>query len=70
MISVLSTFVVIGLVAVGVKATRWFIAYWKARPDNWWKIWRYYQPGWWRGWKLELRKIPQSEPGETAPLLA
>ena len=69
-ISVLATFVAIGLVAVGVKASKWVILGWKARPAGWWKVWRYYQPGWWRGWRLVLVDKSPSRPEEFAPLLA
>jgi hypothetical protein len=69
--TVLSTFVVIGLVAVGVKASRWIEPRWRRRSSGWWKIWRHYQPGWWRGWRLELRdKRSTSQWLESTPLLA
>lgn len=68
-ITVLSTFVVIGLVAAGIKAVRWMTPRWKARRDGWWKVWRYYQPGWWRGWKVELVDNRRRTPLESAPLL-
>jgi hypothetical protein len=70
-ITVLSTFVVIGLVAVGVKASRCIEPRWRRRSSGWWKIWRHYQPGWWRGWRLELRdKRSTSQWLESTPLLA
>ncbi len=68
-ISVLSTFVVIGLAAVVIKASGWFVPRWKARPSGWWKLWKYYHPGWWRGWKIELIDSPRNIAGEIAPSL-
>jgi hypothetical protein len=70
-ISITSTFVVIGLVAIGVKAARWLEPRWENRSPDWWKVWRSYDRNWWRGWKLELRDKLGKKPGpdETSPLL-
>jgi hypothetical protein len=60
-VSVLAAFVVIGLVALGVKVTRKIQVRWKTRKEGWWKVWRFYQPGWWRGWRLRLVDIRDEE---------
>lgn len=68
-ISVLSTFVVIGLVAIAVKAIRAAQAQWKTRSEDWWRVWRHYSPGWWRGWRLRLVDKVRPDPPEQEPLL-
>jgi len=53
-ISVLSTFVVIVLVAMIVKTIPAMKMRWKTRSEGWWRFWRYYRPSWWRGWRFRL----------------
>jgi len=69
-ISVLSTFLLVGLGVLGLKATQWSISRWKARQRGWWRVWRHYRPDWWKGWKLRLRGRDVGEPLESRPLLA
>jgi hypothetical protein len=68
-VSVLSTFVVIGLVAIGVKAVRGIQARWKTRSEDWWRVWKNYDRNWWRGWRLRLLDIRGENPEEQRPLL-
>lgn len=70
-ISVLSTFVVIGFVAMGGKAARGLQDLWATRADEWWKVWRHYKPGWWKIWntrKSDTDPIDVEAP-EQRPLL-
>ena len=68
-VSVCSTFVVIGLVAAGVKIARAIQVRWKSRSDGWWKVWKYYKRDWWRGLRLTLVDIRDRESQERRPLL-
>ena len=60
-VSILSTFVLIGLVAMGIKAITGMQALWKSKPDGWWKAWRIYHPQWWRGWRLRIVDVERPE---------
>jgi len=68
-VSVLSTFLVIGVVAIAIKMARQIHVAWKARSDGWWKVWKFYHPGWWRGWRLRLVDITEPRSLEERPLL-
>ena len=68
-ITVLSTFVVIGLVAASVKVGRHLQARFKNRSKDWWKVWRRYRRGWWREWRLRLIDVKPSNDLERRPLL-
>ncbi|KAE9381329.1 hypothetical protein N431DRAFT_3780 [Stipitochalara longipes BDJ] len=66
-VSVLSTFLVMGLVVLGFRVVRWVGAKWKMREEGWWKFWRGYKAGWWKGWRVRLVDVRRDE--ERAPLL-
>ncbi|KAG0650769.1 hypothetical protein D0Z07_2487 [Hyphodiscus hymeniophilus] len=69
-ISVLSTFLVIGVAYAGFRFGRWARRKWKSKEKDWWIFWKHYQPGWWRGWRLRLVDVRRSEETERSPLLA
>lgn len=57
-VSILSTFFVIGLAVTGFKFGRWVRRKWKGREE-----------GWWRGWRLRLVDVRRGEETEQSPLL-
>ncbi|PSS27930.1 hypothetical protein M430DRAFT_160727 [Amorphotheca resinae ATCC 22711] len=68
-VSVCSTFLVIGLVAVAVKAGIEVQRRWNARSDGWWKAWKLYRGDWW-SWRFRLVNLrEQDDSGEQRPLL-
>jgi len=68
-VSVVSTFVFVGLVAACFRLAKWARPKWKARTSDWWKVWLYYKRGWWKTWRLELRDKAPRRSAENDPLL-
>jgi len=68
-ISVVSTFLVIGSAVLAVRAMRWIITRWKARSPDWWRVWRHFHSGWWKAWMLEWRDKEPRRSTESDPLL-
>jgi hypothetical protein len=76
-VSVVSTFLVMGLVVLGFRIGRWVGKKWKGRQQEWWKVyrweaWRFWQWGVWRfewakGWRVRLVDVRVDE--ERTPLL-
>lgn len=66
-VSVVSTFLVVGLVVLGVGFGKWVRGKWRGRGDDWWRVWR--------GWRLRLvdvgrgRERGKGRDEETTPLL-
>jgi hypothetical protein len=67
-ISVCSTFAVIGLAALGVKGVRKFQR-WKAQPGHGWRVWPLYRTGWWTGWRPRWLDVREQDSGDQRPLL-
>jgi len=68
-ISVLSTFVVIGLIAIVFKASQAIQRQWKTRSEDWWRVWKHYPHGWYKGWRLKLVDVRAWKSNEERPLL-
>lgn len=64
-VSILSTFLVVGLVVLAVWLGKNLRGRWKGRQRGWWKVWRLYRAGWWRGWRIRLVNVRRNnEEGE------
>lgn len=68
-ISVCSTLVFIGLVAIGIIGIRRFKR-WRSQNSDWWEVWRLYRPGWCRGWRLRAVPLGDRDSADQRPLLA
>ncbi|KAH8814377.1 hypothetical protein F5882DRAFT_69302 [Hyaloscypha sp. PMI_1271] len=77
-VSVVSTFLVMGLMALAFRVGKWVGEKWKGKEEGWWKFWRWETWGWrrwgvwkfeWaRGWRVTLVDVRRDE--ERTPLLA
>jgi hypothetical protein len=68
-VSVLVTFLVIGLAVLAFLFGRWLQRRWKGRREDWWGVWKYYDPAWWRHWRLRLVDVRRVGETEQSPLL-
>jgi len=76
-VSVVSTFLVIGLVALAFRVGKWVGEKWKGKEEGWWKFWRWeawrwrrwgvWKFEWARGWRVRLVDVRRDE--ERTPLL-
>jgi len=67
-VSVVSTFAVIGLAVEGLRMGRWMRRRWKGRGEGWWRVWRWDV---WRFWRWGARSVDKRgrDEEERAPLL-
>lgn len=76
-VSVVSTFLVMGLVALAFRVGKWVGEKWKGKEEGWWKFWRWeawrwrrwgvWKFEWARGWRVRLVDVRRDE--ERTPLL-
>jgi hypothetical protein len=64
-VSVVSTFLVMGLVVLGFRAGRWVAGKWKTRGRGWWRFWRW---GVWK-WRSRLVDVRRERDEERTPML-
>jgi len=69
-VSVLSTFLVVGMVVLGFRVGRWVGGKWKGRREGWWRVWkwRFWKAEWARGWRVRLVDVDGGR-DEERPLL-
>jgi len=70
-VSVLSTFLVMGFAVVGWRAGRWGVKRWKGRGEGWWRVWRWDCWNGWKAWRVRLVGVRgrNEEEVEGAPLI-
>ena len=69
-VSVLSTFLVVGMVVLGFWVGWWVGGKWKGRREGWWRVWkwRFWKAEWARGWRVRLVDVEGGR-DEERPLL-